>query len=236
MPDATERRNTTPAVIALIGGVVLVISSFLPWFKVAFRGASQTVAGTKASDGKITLVCGLLVAIAAVVILVGKSAGLRRGMAILAIVAGLAGAAVGAIDLFTKDRQVDDILRKSLAGSTGHTATAAELALAHKFLDRLGFSISASIGIYLILAGGLVGLVGGAMAVAQKEAAPAAPPYQSPGGGGAMGFTPSAPPAPSAPSAPSAPASPAPPAPQAESPPEREAPQDLPPPSPPPQE
>ena len=100
--SAPTTANRTPALVAIVSGVVLAVSSFLEWAGVDVApGFSVSVKGTDGSDGWITLVCGI-VAIAAG----GMSwnAGAKGKLpGVLAIIAGVIGAAIGLINYSDAD-------------------------------------------------------------------------------------------------------------------------------------
>jgi hypothetical protein len=58
--------NRTGPIVALIGGALVLVGSFLPWATVASGFGSASLSGTE-GDGKITLVVGLLAALVAVI-------------------------------------------------------------------------------------------------------------------------------------------------------------------------
>lgn len=89
--------NRTPALIAIVSGVVLAISSFLEWAAVEVTpGFEVTVSGTDGSDGWITLVCGAVAVVAGGMAYTAGPKGKLPG--VLAIIAGVIGAAVGLIN------------------------------------------------------------------------------------------------------------------------------------------
>lgn len=100
--SAPTTANRTPALVAIVSGVVLAVSSFLEWAGVDVApGFSVSVKGTDGSDGWITLVSGI-VAIAAG----GMSwnAGAKGKLpGVLAIIAGVIGAAIGLINYADAD-------------------------------------------------------------------------------------------------------------------------------------
>jgi len=146
-------------ILAIGGGALLTIGSFLAWAEVSGGGTSVTASGIDGSDGWITLVCGLLVLFAGITLV---RAGGKRAIAIVAIVAGLVGGGVGLYDALTaKDRVLDDAAEE-LAGQFGGT-TEAVRALLDQAIDAGELGISLSIGLYMVIAGGALGVVGGVL-------------------------------------------------------------------------
>jgi hypothetical protein len=171
-------RTSKPAaaILGIIGGAVLVIGSVLPWAKVSLDldkfaqvlgvdpslmaglGAqtTQNVGGLDA-DGTFTLIAGIVVVVCAIILLVRAS----RGLGVLMLLAGLAGASVAVYDILSKDRQLDD----ALAGA-GPQLEAIGLS-ADTFRDV--FTVSFSIGIYLCVLGGVLAMIAGAMGLTRPR-------------------------------------------------------------------
>lgn len=190
MQESTAGRSTPiAAILAIAGGALLAIGSFLAWAEVSGSGTSVTASGTDGTDGWITFASGLVVLAAGAILMRGSG---RRALAIVAIVAALIGGGVGLYDALTaKDRVLDDAAEE-LAGSFGGTAEEVR-ALLDQAIDAGEIGISISLGLYIVIAGGALGIVGGVMAMRGAAAAPAVP---------AMSSIPAAaPPAPTAPMA-----------------------------------
>jgi hypothetical protein len=206
----TTKGSTSAAAVVGLGGAVMVIAAFLAWVKVDYGRipqllhqtiANTTVSGVSGSnDGRITLAVGVVLLVAAVLIAMGSSPRLRRGMATVAVLVAAIGLVVVVINLATKDSQFNDAWKKQ----TGHTPTPQERAI----LDRLGFDVSYAIGIYVTGVGALIGLAGGVMGIAVRSAAPAPTMTAGSGEGWSVGGAPPAP-APAAGSEPSSEAVPA---------------------------
>jgi hypothetical protein len=215
-----ETRSSRPmgpgVILGLLGGLALVIGSFLTWATVsldiakfaqllgvdaaalqgAVSGTSTSVTGTKV-DGKITLVLGVLVVVG-VILVITLQASKKVGYAIVAI-AGLIGAGICVYEIATKSNQIDNAL--SSAGPA--------LAQVGITVDSLKSVVNVSwgIGLWICLAGGAVALIGGVIGLMSKSA----PAMQSAPLGGATamdspvntGFE--APPPPVAPASPTIP-------------------------------
>jgi hypothetical protein len=178
-PQSSEGRPSPIAgIVMLAGGAVLIVGSLLAWVTVnlgrTLGGLSVDVKGTDA-DGTISLVCGIVVAIVGIVALAIKSRGVRRAMAIVAIVAGLIGGGVALYDISQKDNQLDTGFRQAIEQRTGQPATDAQLRALKAILERLGIKVSLGPGIYVTAIGGLVALAGGVMGVARPGGAVATP-------------------------------------------------------------
>jgi hypothetical protein len=227
MTEITEgRASPVGPILAIGGGAIAAIGSFLTWFTLSVPGGfSNSGSGTDAGDGWITLAAGVLMVIAGLVILAGRSPRAVRAMAILAIVGGVVAAGDGLLNLAT----ARDQLAESVAEATGATKDQArqQVDLA---LDSGQADLSAGIGLWMVIGGGIIGLAGGILGLVAARRVPAGTAAAPPAPGALSGFeaprpaapapppaAPSAspraaPPAPSAPPAP-APAAPAPPPP-----------------------
>lgn len=171
MPESSGRSAPIAAILAIAGGALMAIGSFLAWAEVSGGGTSVTAKGTDGSDGWITFVAGLIVLAVGAMLMRGAA---KRALAILAIVAALVGGAVGLYDALTaKDRVLDDAAEE-LAGQFGGTAAEVR-ALLDQAIDAGQLGISLSIGLYLVIAGGALGIVGGVMGMRGSTAAPAMP-------------------------------------------------------------
>jgi len=171
MPESTGRSTPLAAILAIAGGALLAIGSFLAWAEVSGGGTSVTAKGTDGTDGWITFGAGLIVLVVGVTFVRG---GGKRALAILAIVAALVGGGVGLYDALTaKDRVLNDAAEE-LAGQFGGT-TEEVRALLDQAIDAGELGISLAIGLYLVIAGGALGLVGGFMGMKGSTAAPAMP-------------------------------------------------------------
>ncbi|HEY7659264.1 MAG TPA: hypothetical protein VIC58_01540 [Actinomycetota bacterium] len=203
---ARERTAGAPigAVLAIVGGALLAIGSFLTWAEVSGGGQTVAAKGTDGSDGYITLVLGIVAIGCGIVLMRGA----RRALAIIVIVAGIIGAAVGLYDALTaKDRVLDDAAEELAPGFGVSTEEMREVLDAAIDSGQLGLSIS--IGLYVVIAGGVIAIVGGALST-RVEAGDGVPVGAEPAAAGfaAVGAT-----------APAEPAGSTPPPPPADSPP-----------------
>jgi hypothetical protein len=219
-----ESKKMSPAgIVGIIGGVVVIIGSFLSWATVsidvdAFAKAmsdalgvpvsssdlatagvntSQSISGFDA-DGKLTLVAGIIVVVGAVVFLAARA---RVAGSILMLVGGVGGAGIALYDIVSKDNQID----KAIADA-GPTLT--QLGLNADTFKSV-FSVSWAIGIYACVIGGIVAVIAGIMALMARTAEPAMPAMSGTPAGGGLGApvgTPTDTPPMSPPATPSTPA------------------------------
>jgi hypothetical protein len=173
-----EPRSKSPAgILGIIGGALLVIGSILPWAKVSLdldefasvlgvdpstlagsgAATSQSVGGLDA-DGTLTLLAGIVVLICAGLFLAKRA---NTALGALIALGGLAGAGIAIYDIVSKDRQLDEALAEA-----GPQLEAIGL---NADTFKQVFTVSFSIGIYACLAGGIVALIAGAMALMAKS-------------------------------------------------------------------
>lgn len=166
---ASGRSAPIASILAIVGGALLAIGSFLAWASVSGGGTSVTAKGTDGTDGYITLVAGvILIACGVLLVRAGK-----KVIAVIAIVAALIGGGVGLYDALTaKDRVLNDAAEE-LATQFGAT-TAEVRALLDQAIDAGQIGISLNFGIYMVIVGGALGLVGGILGLRGAEPTPAA--------------------------------------------------------------
>jgi len=169
--DHTEGSTRAPvgAILAIVGGALLAVGSFLAWAEVSGGGTSVTAKGVDGSDGYITLAAG------AVALLVGiaMTRQARRMLAVLVILAGIVGGGIGLYDALTAKDSVLDAAAEELAPTFGASAEEVRVAL-DQAIDAGQLSVSISIGLYVVIAGGVVALIGGILGLRGSTAEPAA--------------------------------------------------------------
>jgi hypothetical protein len=234
----SSKASPSPAaIVGIVGGAVLVIGSFLTWATASInidalanaigvdpallQGAvpgsrSFSVQGMDSgADGTFTLIAGIAAVVVAIVLIM--KADLKKPMGAILIIAGLVGGGVALYDL----SKVNDVKQEAIDAAGGGLAAAG---IDAGVLDEV-FDVSAGIGIWVCIAGGLIAIVGGAMAFAAKPA-----PAMAGGPAAPMGSGFDAPSA--APAAPSTPVAPEPVAPPTVEPPAPMPPAEPEPPSP----
>jgi hypothetical protein len=163
------------ALFAIVGGALAAVGSFLAWASVSAAGQQVTAKGTDGSDGYITLVAGIILIIYGVARLTGNAMGTKKAMAVIAIVAGLVGGGVAVYDAATAKERVLDEAASQVASSAGVSETQARTLLDQAVASGQ-VDISLSFGIFVVIAGAVLGLVGGVMGLGSSgETAPAMP-------------------------------------------------------------
>jgi hypothetical protein len=159
------RAAPTAAIVAIVGGALLAVGSFLPWAEVSGSDASVTAKGLDGSDGYITLAAGLVAVVTGLMMLRGT----RRAVAVVAVLVGLVGGGLALSDTLTAKDSVLDAAAEELAPSFGVSAEQVRAALDLAIDDgQLGVSIG--VGLYVAMAGGLIAIVGGVLGLRDSAA------------------------------------------------------------------
>lgn len=206
-----ERTGTSRApigaILAIVGGALLIAGSFLPWAEVSGGGTTVKATGIDGSDGYVSIATGLIALVAGVMLLRQS----KRVLAILALVAGLIGGGLGLYDAVTAKDSVLDAAAEELAPTFGGSAEQVRVLL-DEAIDAGQLSISMSFGIFIVIAGGALAVAGGFLSMRGSDEAVAA--TTSPAEGftsapaTAMSGPPAATPPPAVPEAPPPPSEP----------------------------
>ena len=174
MENDGSRGSSTPMIIGIVGGVALAIGSFLDWATVSVNfdkiatalgidpaqipagvraQGTVSVTGWKSGDGKWTLVAGVVVAVAAALLTMASS---RQVVGIVMLVGGVVGGGLALYDAtIQKNNAIDNA-----------AAQFSNIGLPGTIRDY--FSVSLGIGIWLCIAGGVVAIVAGIMAMTSR--------------------------------------------------------------------
>lgn len=176
MEASTASRGTSMvAWFAIVGGLLAAVGSFLAWASVSAAGQGVSAAGTDGTDGYITLIAGIVLLLYGIARLTGNAIGTKKAMAVIAIVAGLVAGGVAVYDAVTAKERVLDEAASQVASSAGVSKTEAR-AFLDQAVDSGQVGISLSFGIFVVMAGGVLGLIGGVMGLRSSgEPAPAMP-------------------------------------------------------------
>jgi hypothetical protein len=167
---------TTAGLIAVVGGLLAVIGSFLTWVHASYGRFAVSVKGVDRWQGKATMVLGVLLLVAGITAFTKgfsdptRRRGLFGGVVVVGV--GIAGVAIYAA-LIAKDRVIDaaaGLIVRRLGVPLDQARTAAKQAVNSGVLK-----IALDIGLYMVIAGGVLGIVAGLLAMGSKPAAPAMP-------------------------------------------------------------
>ncbi len=196
------------ALFAIVGGLLSAVGSFLAWASVSAAGQGVSAKGTDGTDGYITLVAGIILILYGVSRLTGSAMGTKKAMAVIAIVAGLVAGGVAVYDAVTAKERVLDEASSQVASSAGVTKDQARTLL-DQAVSSGQVAISLSFGIFVVMAGGVLGLIGGVMGLrSPAESVPGMPEMSAMGASAPASMSPPAPPEPFSPPAPPEPMSP----------------------------
>jgi hypothetical protein len=193
--ETQTSKPSAGAIVAIVGGIMLAIGSFLTWATVSvdttalinklaetlglppeqLQGLptdsfSNSVSGWDGSDGKITLVVGVIIIIAAIVIFAKPR--LRVAMGAVVIVAGLVGGGVAAYDA-SRVKDVANDAEAAAVAAAGSELEGSGLSVGDIFEGA--FDVTAGVGLWVCIAGGVIALVGGVLALRERrDVSPAA--------------------------------------------------------------
>jgi hypothetical protein len=169
------------AALAVVGGAIAAAGSLLPWAKASVGPSSFSAKGIDGWEGKVTIVAGVVMLAVGVFAFLGAE-GARARLPASAIAGGIAAAGVGIYTALTATDQIVDSAASEIAGELGvpaeHARSAVQAALDHGLLQ-----LSLQVGLYLVIAGGILGIVAGILATLTREPVPAMPVQAVPGSG-----------------------------------------------------
>lgn len=172
MDAASGGRRRVAGVLAIVGGVLLAAGSFLTWAEVSGGGTTARASGTDGSDGWVTLAAGAALLATGAAFVGGRG---RRGLGVIAIVAALIGGGTGLYDALTARDRVLDALAEALAEQVAATAQEVR-AILDVSAEAGELAISIRLGLFMVIGGGALGLVGGWLGLGGRRPAPDAPP------------------------------------------------------------
>ncbi|HEX9122911.1 MAG TPA: hypothetical protein VF984_06065 [Actinomycetota bacterium] len=150
-----------------LGGGAVALGSLLDWATV--RPFQTPTPGIDVWEGKVTFGLGMAVLVGMIVMRVLSTPRPRTSVAAAIIVLGLAATVLGGLDAaraqdrFSSPGQRDRIARE-LAGQLGLPYAQVRAQIEQQFDRR--FSVGLEMGIWLVMAGGVVAAAGGALSVA----------------------------------------------------------------------
>ena len=157
----TPPRAPIGAILAIVGGALLVIGSFLSWAEFSGAGQSEVVSGVDMTDGWVTVVAGLVI----VAVGIAAATAPQRPLAIAAGIVGAFGVGFGLFDALTLADSALDSVAEETAMAT--TVSFQELrALLDVLIDSGQIGISMGIGLYVVIAGGVIAVVGAGVQLA----------------------------------------------------------------------
>jgi hypothetical protein len=169
--------------VTMAGGILMILGTLLPFLSVS-AGASglptESVSGLDTPDGKLFLGVGVAIAVFGLVILLTRGV-VPKFMGVLAVLAGGFMLVAGIIDL----AGLGDEGLRSLAEAAAEETPGVTAEQILQILRQVGVSVNAGIGLYVVLVGSAIAVIGGLWAIFTRTtvAVPAAPAPPPPGTG-----------------------------------------------------
>jgi hypothetical protein len=182
MNGTDVRRPTAGAALMVLGGLLMAIGALLPFAKVEAGELpipAQTVGGLDTPDGKLFLGVGIGLVILGGLIWVAKSRPPRMVAAVLAIVAAGFMLYAAVVDITGIEAESLDAIAEAGAAQTPGVSVEQVRAA----LDQFNVSINTGIGLYIVLGGAAIAVIGGILSLIAKQPEPmlpAAPPPPAP--------------------------------------------------------
>jgi hypothetical protein len=193
-----KSKRSTGSIVAIVGGLALVIGAFLTWATASFNvqafasllgvdastlggligDTSKSFSGLDAgADGKWALAMGLVAVALGVVLIAWKGA--HKVVAVGIVLAGLVGGGYALYDITQVDNVKQDAIDQAAPALQGLGVDTSKLGDV--------FDISLGIGIWVCAFGGLIAIVGGVLVLVAGDEEVAAPSASGMGPGVAMG-------------------------------------------------
>jgi hypothetical protein len=167
-------------VMMIVGAAAVLLGSALPWFSLradfsSFGGPgvrTTTANGLDTSDGTLFLIIAIGIAVLGVVALVSTARGTRLGVSIIAAIGSLFVLGFGIYDALTPKSQAVDEASKELGTGVGAGAIRRFI---EGLFDRGFITIGVEIGLWIVIVGAAVALIGSLMAAVTARAQQAPP-------------------------------------------------------------
>jgi hypothetical protein len=154
-------RTTPAATLAIAGGVAAGVGSFLAWAEISAGPFTEQARGIDGWEGKATLIAGIVMAAGAVRVFLQRP----RAVSGLAIRGVLGGVVALGVALYTAATARDQLLD---AAETQLSRGQVEGALESGVLE-----LSLAFGLFVVIAGGIQGILGGLLSIGTGEQAAA---------------------------------------------------------------
>jgi len=159
--------------VTMAGGILMILGTLLPFLSVS-AGASglptESVSGLDTPDGKLFLGVGVAIAVFGLVILLTRGA-IPKIMGVLAVLAGGFMLVAGIINLTGLGEEG----LRSLADAAAEETPGVTSDQILQILRQVGVSVNAGIGLYIVVVGSLISVIGGLWAIFTRTAGPLPP-------------------------------------------------------------
>jgi hypothetical protein len=158
-------------IFTALGGLLIALGSISDWATVVFLGQTfddSATPGIDLAEGKVVLGLGILMLVGIVAMRVARTVGVRRLFAIGICIAAVVAISVAVFDVVRADDRFGgyavDRLAKELSDTQGLSLEQARNDV-ETYIEQKG-SIDIGMGLWLVLGGGGLGLVGGLLDLA----------------------------------------------------------------------
>jgi hypothetical protein len=154
-----------------VGGLLIALGAISDWATVVFLGGQfehSATPGVDVVEGKVALGLGVVLLVVIVSMRLARTTTVRRTLALIILAASLGALAIGIIDMVGAESRfggyaLDDIA-SAVAKQDGIPVPEARQR-AQALIDTQG-SIDLGIGLWLVVAGGVIGTIGGLLDLA----------------------------------------------------------------------
>ena len=153
-------RAVLAGALAVAGGVAAILGSFLPWAEISAGPFTEQAKGIDGWERKAAIVGGLIMVAAGIRVLAGSHQAIAR-LRPSAAIGGLIAAGVGVYTALTVRDQLLDA-----------AATQLPRAEVERALDTGLLELSIAVGLYLVIAGGVQGLLAAVLSMGLRDEAP----------------------------------------------------------------
>jgi hypothetical protein len=150
-------RAVLAGALALAGGVLAVVGSFLAWAEISAGPFTEQAKGVDGWEGKATIVAGAVMVAAGIRVLTGSHQAMAR-LRPSAAIGGLVAVGVGLYTVLT--------IRDQLVEAAATELPRAEV---ERALDSGLLGLTIGIGLYLVIAGGVQGIVSALLALGSRN-------------------------------------------------------------------
>jgi hypothetical protein len=178
--NGTEVKRPSAAVgLTVLGGLLMAIGAILPFARVEAGDLpipSQTVGGLDTADGKLFLGVGIGLVVLGVLMWMARSRGLRMTASVLSILAAGFMLYAAIVDITgIEDESLDAIAEAGAAQTAGVSVEDVRQAL-----DQFNVSVNTGVGLYIVLAGSAIAVIGGILGMLARKEEPMMPPAPPP--------------------------------------------------------
>lgn len=154
-----------------VGGLLIALGAISNWATVVFLGGQfegSATPGVDVVEGKVALGLGVLLLIVIVSMRLARTTNVRRALALIILIGSVSALAIGIIDVVGAESRfggyaLDDIA--SAVAKQDNIPVVEARQRAQALIDAEG-SIDLGLGIWLVVAGGVIGTVGGLLDIA----------------------------------------------------------------------